>query len=178
MPDIARRSSAPTRPKTAAIWLFMRYVIPGLRRCPTAMVVNRLRRTPLPPRGSHFRGTVWQRAAAIRANPDARCLMHPCEHRRVNVGIIEGFFGKPWEWSARADARSDAATVIGAPHTRRRQGHLPRVFCPASARRGGGLRYMASNDPDFETKAADIVGCYLNPPAHPRRSSSPSSPTS
>jgi hypothetical protein len=25
-------------------------------------------------------------------------------------------------------------------------------------------RYMASDDPDFETKAADIIGLYLNPP--------------
>jgi transposase len=27
-------------------------------------------------------------------------------------------------------------------------------------------RYMASNDPDFEIKAADIIGLYLNPPQH------------
>ncbi len=27
-------------------------------------------------------------------------------------------------------------------------------------------RYMASDDPDFETKAADIIGLYLNPPKH------------
>ena len=27
-------------------------------------------------------------------------------------------------------------------------------------------RYMASNDPDFEAKAADIIGLYLNPPQH------------
>jgi transposase len=27
-------------------------------------------------------------------------------------------------------------------------------------------RYMASNDPDFEKKAADIIGLHLNPPAH------------
>lgn len=27
-------------------------------------------------------------------------------------------------------------------------------------------RYMASNDPDFETKAADIIGLYLDPPEH------------
>ena len=27
-------------------------------------------------------------------------------------------------------------------------------------------RYMASDDPDFEAKAADIIGLYLNPPAH------------
>jgi transposase len=28
------------------------------------------------------------------------------------------------------------------------------------------MRYMASNDPDFEKKAADLIGLYLNPPAH------------
>jgi transposase len=27
-------------------------------------------------------------------------------------------------------------------------------------------RYMASNDPDFEEKAADIIGLYLEPPQH------------
>lgn len=27
-------------------------------------------------------------------------------------------------------------------------------------------RYMASNDPDFETKAADVLGLYLRPPQH------------
>src|SRR5258706_13184673 len=27
-------------------------------------------------------------------------------------------------------------------------------------------RYMATNDPDFETKAADVIGLYLHPPAH------------
>lgn len=27
-------------------------------------------------------------------------------------------------------------------------------------------RYLASRDPDFESKAADIIGLYLNPPQH------------
>lgn len=27
-------------------------------------------------------------------------------------------------------------------------------------------RHLVSNDPDFETKAADVSGLYLNPPAH------------
>jgi hypothetical protein len=27
-------------------------------------------------------------------------------------------------------------------------------------------RHMVSNDPDFETEAADVIGLYLNPPAH------------
>lgn len=26
--------------------------------------------------------------------------------------------------------------------------------------------YIASNDPDFESKAADVIGLYLNPPQH------------
>jgi hypothetical protein len=29
-----------------------------------------------------------------------------------------------------------------------------------------GTQLMATNDPDFEQKAADIIGLYLNPPAH------------
>jgi len=27
-------------------------------------------------------------------------------------------------------------------------------------------RYMASDDPDFERKAADVIGLYVNPPQH------------
>lgn len=27
-------------------------------------------------------------------------------------------------------------------------------------------RYMASNDANFETKAADVIGLYLDPPQH------------
>ena len=30
-------------------------------------------------------------------------------------------------------------------------------------------RYLASNDPDFETKAADVIGLYVNPPPACRR---------
>jgi len=38
--------------------------------------------------------------------------------------------------------------------------------------REGGLkpprleRYLASDNPDFERKAADVIGLYLNPPQH------------
>src|SRR4051812_23387537 len=27
-------------------------------------------------------------------------------------------------------------------------------------------RYLASDDPDFETKAADVIGLYMDPPQH------------
>src|SRR5438270_12570400 len=41
-----------------------------------------------------------------------------------------------------------------------------RIWSTAGIRPHRLERYMASDDPDFETKAADIIGLYLNPPAH------------
>jgi transposase len=38
--------------------------------------------------------------------------------------------------------------------------------------------YLASNDPDFETKAADVIGLYLNPPQHAAVFSDPVLPLS
>ena len=35
-----------------------------------------------------------------------------------------------------------------------------------ASNRTGSRRYMASDDPEFEEKAADIIGLYLNPPDH------------
>jgi len=46
--------------------------------------------------------------------------------------------------------------------------HMPvhRVWQRAGLRPHRLERYVASPDPDFERKAADIIGLYLNPPAH------------
>lgn len=41
-----------------------------------------------------------------------------------------------------------------------------RILAQAKLRPHRLDRYMASNDPEFETKAADIIGLYLNPPQH------------
>ncbi len=41
-----------------------------------------------------------------------------------------------------------------------------RVWKEAGLRPHRLERYMASNDPDFETKAADLIALYLNPPQH------------
>lgn len=41
-----------------------------------------------------------------------------------------------------------------------------RVWRAAGVKPHRLARYMASDDPDFETKAADIIGLYLNPPQH------------
>jgi transposase len=79
------------------------------------------------------------------------------------------------EREARILEATRRAPVSGATHwsTRKLAEHLGvSHMMVARVWRKHGLkphrieRYMASNDPDFETKAADIIGLYLNPPAH------------
>src|SRR6202166_3306502 len=41
-----------------------------------------------------------------------------------------------------------------------------RILAQADVRPHRLERYMASDDPDFETKAADVIGLYLTPPQH------------
>jgi transposase len=43
---------------------------------------------------------------------------------------------------------------------------VQRILAQAKLRPHRLERYMASNDPEFEAKAADIIGLYLNPPQH------------
>src|SRR4029077_402865 len=43
---------------------------------------------------------------------------------------------------------------------------IQRILTQADVRPHRLERYMASDDPDFETKAADRIGLYLKPPAH------------
>lgn len=59
-------------------------------------------------------------------------------------------------WSTRKLAKD-----LGVSHM-----SIARVWAKYDLRPHRVERYMASNDPNFETKAADIIGLYLNPPAH------------
>jgi len=43
---------------------------------------------------------------------------------------------------------------------------IQRILAQADVRPHRLERYMASDDPDFETKAADVLGLYLAPPQH------------
>ncbi|MCY4057299.1 MAG: transposase [Gammaproteobacteria bacterium] len=43
---------------------------------------------------------------------------------------------------------------------------VPRIGPAADLRPHRSALYMASNDPDFETKAAHIIGLHLDPPRH------------
>src|ERR1700674_2818525 len=59
-------------------------------------------------------------------------------------------------WSSRKLARALGINHMMVARVWRRAGLKPHRL----------ERYMASDDPDFETKAADIIGIYLNPPQH------------
>ena len=59
-------------------------------------------------------------------------------------------------WSTRLLARR-----LGVSHTL-----IAKVWQRAGLKPHRLERYVRSTDPDFETKAADIIGLYLHPPAH------------
>jgi transposase len=59
-------------------------------------------------------------------------------------------------WSTRK-----LATQLGVSHRR-----IARVWAKHGINPHRLERYMASTDPEFERKAADIIGLYLNPPQH------------
>src|SRR5262247_3671633 len=59
-------------------------------------------------------------------------------------------------WSTRKLAKH-----LGIPHMM-----VARVWQRAGFQPHRLERYMASNDPDFESKAADIIGLYVHPPQH------------
>jgi transposase len=59
-------------------------------------------------------------------------------------------------WSSRK-----LAAELGVSHMM-----VARVWERAGLRPHRLERYMASDDPDFEAKAADIIGLYVNPPQH------------
>ncbi len=59
-------------------------------------------------------------------------------------------------WSTRKLAK-----VLGVSHMM-----VARVWARVGLQPHRFRRYMASTDPDFEMKAADIIGLYLNPPRH------------
>lgn len=67
---------------------------------------------------------------------------------------------KPTDGSTHWSVRK-LAQQLGLPKTT-----VARVWQRAGLKPHRMERYMASDDPDFETKAADIIGLYMNPPRH------------
>ena len=67
---------------------------------------------------------------------------------------------KPADGSTQWSTRKLAA-ALGVSHMM-----ISRVWIKHSLKPHRLEGYLASNDPDFETKAADVIGLYLNPPQH------------
>src|SRR5512136_2007751 len=78
----------------------------------------------------------------------------------LEARILEKTRTKPADGSTHWSTRKLAA-VLGLSHMM-----VARVWARAGLQPHRLERYMASDDPDFERKAADVIGLYLNPPRH------------
>ena len=72
------------------------------------------------------------------------------------------------EWTRKAppDGSTHWSTRRLAQHLGINHMMVARVWKRAGLRPHRMKRYMASSDPDFEKKAADVIGLYVNPPQH------------
>ena len=75
-------------------------------------------------------------------------------HHGLDLASQTLALGGATQWSTRALARA-----LGTNQSR-----VARVWANLGLQPHRLRRYMASNDPDFETKAADIIALYLKPP--------------
>lgn len=75
---------------------------------------------------------------------------------RVLTAIKDGPKDGSTHWSCRKLASRFAVS----------KDTIQRVLTQADVRPHRLERYMASDDPDFETKAADVIGLYIAPPQH------------
>jgi transposase len=74
--------------------------------------------------------------------------------------VIRKTTQKPEDGSTHWSCRKLAAALGMSKST------VQRIWAQARLKPHRLERYMASNDPEFETKAADIIGLYMNPPQH------------
>jgi transposase len=78
----------------------------------------------------------------------------------VQARVVRRVQQKPPDGSTHWSSRKLAADLNMSHAT------VQRILAQARLQPHRLERYMASNDPDFERKAADIIGLYLNPPQH------------
>ena len=79
---------------------------------------------------------------------------------KVEARILAWTQKKPGDGSTHWSSRK-LGRALGVSHMM-----VVRVWAKHGLRPHRLERYMASNDPKFEAKAADIIGLYLNPPSH------------
>jgi transposase len=79
---------------------------------------------------------------------------------KIEARILAWTQKRPGDGSTHWSSRK-LGKLLGVSHMM-----VARVWAKHGLRPHRLQRYMVSNDPEFETKAADIIGLYLNPPAH------------
>ena len=79
---------------------------------------------------------------------------------KVQARVIRRVQQKPGDGSTHWSCRKLASELELSKST------VQRILAQAQLKPHRLERYMASNDPDFETKAADIIALYLHPPQH------------
>ena len=79
---------------------------------------------------------------------------------KLEAKILTWTRRKPTDGSTHWSTRK-LAKQLGISHMM-----VARVWQRAGLKSHRIERYMASNDPDFEAKAADVIGLYVNPPQH------------
>lgn len=79
---------------------------------------------------------------------------------QLEARILERTRRKPRDGSTHWSVRK-LANELGIPHMT-----VARVWARAGIKPHRLERYTLSTDPEFESKAADVIGLYLNPPQH------------
>jgi transposase len=79
---------------------------------------------------------------------------------KLQARVLEATRRKPKDGSTHWSVRKLARELNLSKDT------VHRIWRAAGVKPHRLERYMASDDPDFEAKAADIIGLYLNPPQH------------
>jgi len=79
---------------------------------------------------------------------------------KLQARVLEATRRKPKDGSTHWSVRKLARELNLSKDT------VHRIWRTAGVKPHRLKRYMASDDPDFETKAAEIIGLYLNPPQH------------
>jgi transposase len=79
---------------------------------------------------------------------------------KLQARVLEATRRKPKDGSTHWSVRKPARELGLSKDT------VHRIWRAAGVKPHRLERYMASDDPDFEAKAADIIGLYLNPPQH------------
>ena len=82
------------------------------------------------------------------------------DEAKIEARILAWTQKRPTDGSTHWSSRK-LAKALGVSHMM-----VARVWAKRGLKPHRLERYMASNDPEFEAKAADIIGLYIHPPAH------------